>query len=616
MIKNLEGKTLIYEGDQSICKKFHEGSPKIKSQCEKKLNVMMSKLNFSKDHVIYKCDSGLVYIAVAIIVNGEHIANLLTGHVFFEKPNVGFFEEQANELGYNEDNYINLVKKIPVIPKEKVKDLVYFLCKVGKIIGEVAYNHLKELEVNKKLSGSYIEINSIQHQLRVAEEQLKEQYDELQRMAYYDALTGLPNSNFIQKELQNYIDNNNGRKFGAICIGLDNFKNINDTFGHKYGDGLLKKISNELRLMLDGKCTVSRIGGDEFLVLIRGIRDKIEVEKTIQDILINLSKMWILEEKEFFISASIGVSIYPDDAEDVTKINRNVDIAMNKAKHLGKNCYVFFEKSMHEEILRKTEMEKELRNAIKNNELSLNYQPQVDIKTGKIVSLEVLLRWNSRKFGCVSPVEFIKLAEETGLIIPIGEWVLKSACLQHIEWKRKEYEYDFIAINVSVIQLQKNNFLDIVKKILNETKMKPEFLELEITESVMMQTLDANLKVLNELKEMGIRIALDDFGTGYSSLNYLKCLPINTLKLDKSFIDGLCKSSYEEMITQEMIKLAHRMDLDVIAEGVELEEQLQSLMEKECNRIQGYYFSRPFPAEKIEPLLDKGTFSIDHRILS
>ncbi|WP_406542683.1 putative bifunctional diguanylate cyclase/phosphodiesterase [Clostridium ljungdahlii] len=260
---------------------------------------------------------------------------------------------------------------------------------------------------------------------------------------------------------------------------------------------------------------------------------------------------------------------------------------------------------MYNEILKKVEMEKELRKAIKNNEFILYYQPQVDMENTKVVGFEALIRWNSPKLGWVMPLEFINLAEETGLIIPIGEWVLKTACSQNKMWKDNGYSYDFISINVLPIQLKDDNFVYTVKKVLEETELKPEYLEIEITESVMMESLESNLKVINELKNMGVKVALDDFGSGYSSLNYLKSIPINTLKIDKTFIDGICSDYYEDIITEEIIKLAHRMKLEVVAEGVEEENQIKSLKGKNCNKIQGYYFGKPMPSEDIKDFLKK-----------
>lgn len=609
-IKEIRNDDFTSITSSKICCDFYKVNEITKMRCKESQDAIIKELNEGKDYVIHKCKNGLVQIVVPIIINKVLVAIIYANRMFFEEPNMEYFKNQALELGFNEDEYLKTIKEIPVVSKKKIKPITDFILRISKLLAEMGCRHLNELEANKKLSESYLELSGVYQQLRAAEQQLRNQYDELEKMAYYDPLTGLPNWHYIQKEITKYSNENDSSKLAIMYIDLDNFRNINNGFGHHYGDKLLQEIGRSLQTLLKKNCIVSRASGDEFLIVQYGVKNRKEVLKTVGKISGLLNSTWQLDEKEFFVSASIGIAVFPEDGQDFDKILRSAEIAVNKAKELGKNSYMFFEKPLYDEISRKTEMEKELRTAIKNDELILHYQPQVDIKTGKIVSLEALLRWNSKKFGWVSPYEFIKLAEETGLIIPIGQWVLKTACLQNKDWKSKGYDYEFISVNVSVTQIQNRNFLDSVKEILSETGTRPECLELEITESVMMETIESNLRILNELRNMGIRIALDDFGTGYSSLNYLKSLPINTLKLDKSFIDGLCKNSYEELITYEIIKLAHRMDLDVAAEGVEFEDQLKSLMEKECNRIQGYYFSKPFPPVEIESVLERGSFNI------
>ena len=357
---------------------------------------------------------------------------------------------------------------------------------------------------------------------------------------------------------------------------------------------------------------VSRTGGDGFLLLKREINGRIELENLAQHIIDDISGLWVFSGNEVLVSVNIGITVFPKDGRKVAKLLRNVDVALNRAKLTSKNSYVIFEKYMYDEILEKTELERELRKALKNNEFILYYQPQVDIKTRDIVGFEALIRWDSPKLGWVMPQKFISLAEETGLIVPIGDWVLKTACMQNKLWKNKGYSYDFISVNVSTVQLKDNNFIDTVRDTLKETGLKPECLEVEITESVMMESFDWSLQVITELKDMGIKVALDDFGSGYSSLNYLKSIPINTLKIDKTFIDGICKGSYENIITGEIIELAHKMELEVVAEGVEMEEQISYLKEKNCNKIQGYYFGKPMPSECINMLLEEKKIKLDN----
>jgi diguanylate cyclase (GGDEF) domain len=597
-IKNADGETIILTKYNKICEKLHKDDSLIRfRQCEAEKNILHQIKN-GKDYAVCQCKNSLIYIGAPILINGNYIATLFAGQVFSKEPDIECFKVQAKKFKFNEEEYIKSIKEIPIISEEKVKEIINLLCKVSKILGEVGYRHLKEFEANKKLSENYIELSTVYQQLSVAEQELRQQYEEMERMAYFDLVTNLPNWNFFSKELINYIKNSSA-KFAVFKVDLDNFKNVNDTYGHEYGDKLLKNMGESIQRDLGKDFVVARTSGDEFLILQPKINDKLDAINTAEKLLKTLNGLWEIDEKEFFASVSIGVTIYPDDCGDIAGILRNADIAVNKAKDSGKNLYKFFESSMHDEIMKKAELEKQLRKAIKDDEFLLYYQPQVHVETRKIVSFEALIRWKNKKFGWISPAEFIGLAEETGLIIPIGEWVLRAACLQNKEWKNKGYSYDFISVNVSAVQLQKSDFVNMVKKVLKETGTKPESLEIEITESVMMESLDLNLNALNELRSMGFRVALDDFGTGYSSLNYLKSLPINTLKIDKTFVDGLCKNSYEEIITEQIIKLAHKMDLEVVAEGVELEEQLKSLEGKHCNKIQGYYFAKPLPPEEI-----------------
>lgn len=601
-IKDAKGESITLNNYDKICEKFYKDDLLDRFDQYEAEKTILERIKKGDEYAVYRCKNNLIYMGAPIIIDGDYKAILFAGQIFSKEPNIECFKSQERNSKFDEEEYIKNINKIPVLSEKKTSEIISVLCKIAKILGEFARRHLKELEANKKLSESYIELSNVYQQLSVAEKELRHQYEEMEKMAYYDLVTNLPNWNFFSKKLNEYTNNygsNNLGRFAVFKIDLDNFKTVNDTYGHEYGDKLLKAMGESIQRNLGRDFVVARTGGDEFLILQPKINNKSDAVDTAEKLLNTLNGLWEIDEKEFFAAISIGITIYPDDSSECAEILRNVDIAVNKAKDLGKNLYKFFEFSMHDEIMRKAELEKQLRKAIKCNEFILYYQPQVNVESRKIVSFEALIRWNNKKFGWISPGEFISLAEETGLIIPIGEWVFRTACLQDKEWKEKGYVYDFISVNVSAIQLQKSDFVNVVKKILQETNTKPESLEIEITESVMMESLDLNLNALNELRSMGLRVALDDFGTGYSSLNYLKSLPINTLKIDKTFVDGLCKNSYEEIITEQIIKLAHKMDLEVVAEGVELEEQLKSLEGKNCNKIQGYYFAKPLPPEEI-----------------
>lgn len=434
----------------------------------------------------------------------------------------------------------------------------------------------------------------------------KEAEEKIKFMAFYDSLTKLPNRTLFMRKLDEEIEwakrnNSNGAVF---FIDLDNFKNINDTLGHNYGDKLLVYLSKKLKRLITSEDIICRLGGDEFL-LIHACSDCVEMERYAKKLLDLFDNSFEIDNKEMYVTASIGIAIYPKDGEDSSEILKNADFAMYKAKELGKNRFAFYNESIYMQLERKTNIERILRNSIGNNELMIYYQPQYDANTEEIFGFEALLRLNSIELGFISPAEFIPIAEESRYISEIDLWILKEACLQCKEWMKKGYKFKSISVNVSSVDMQKNNFLENIKKILKETKISPDIIELEITETALMTSIDYNINELNELKKSGIRIALDDFGTGYSSLNYLRSIPINTLKIDKSFIDNITTSKKEESIMNNIIEMAHTMDLKVVAEGVETSNQLKILKEKRCDYIQGYYFSRPLPPEEIEKLLLK-----------
>lgn len=434
----------------------------------------------------------------------------------------------------------------------------------------------------------------------------KEAEEKIKFMAFYDSLTKLPNRTLFMKKLDKEIESSkSSNKKGAVFfIDLDNFKNINDTLGHNYGDKLLIYLSRKLKKITSSEDTLCRLGGDEFLLIHNYSKIK-ELEDYAKKLLDLFDNNFEIGNKVMYVTASIGIAVYPKDGEDSSTLLKNADFAMYKAKELGKNRFAFFNESIYMQLERKTNIERILRTAIENNELTIYYQPQYDINHQGIFGFEALLRLNSKELGFISPDEFIPVAEESGYISKIDLWVLKEACLQSKNWMQKGYEFKSISVNVSSVDIQKSNFLKSIKNILKETNISPDIIELEITETALMKSIDYNINELNELKKIGIRIALDDFGTGYSSLNYLRSIPINTLKIDKSFIDNIATSKKEESIMNNIIEMAHTMDLKVVAEGVETSSQFEILKSRECDYIQGYYFSRPLPPEEIEKLLSK-----------
>jgi diguanylate cyclase (GGDEF)-like protein len=388
-----------------------------------------------------------------------------------------------------------------------------------------------------------------------------------------------------------------------MFLDLDGFKMINDTMGHSAGDELLKKVSDRLVKTLRNTDIIARIGGDEFIIMIECIENIKDVKFIADKIIKSFIKPFIIEGQDCFISTSIGVSIYPIDGENAEVLIKNADIAMYKAKEGGKNKYVLCTPLMKDSINETLNITNKLYRAMENNELELYYQPQVNSYTNEIVGAEALLRWKNSELGMISPSKFILLAEQTGLIKPIGEWVLRTACKQNKIWQNVGYPKIRIAVNISVKQFEDRSLLTAIEDVLKETEMEPKYLEIEITESIIMKEKEYVIATLNKLREMGIQIAIDDFGTEYSSLSYLKNLPANRIKIAMPFVHGINVNNKDESITKAIIVLAKNMNMGLIAEGVETQAQLEFLTQRLCDEIQGYYFYKPMPASEMEKLL-------------
>ncbi|MHB1404918.1 MAG: putative bifunctional diguanylate cyclase/phosphodiesterase [Desulfitobacteriaceae bacterium] len=432
----------------------------------------------------------------------------------------------------------------------------------------------------------------------------KEDNESIKRMAYHDALTGLPNRYLFDDRLSVALEQ--ARRYqhmlGVMFLDLDHFKCINDTLGHAVGDQFLQEVARRLQGCLREGDTVSRMGGDEFTVLLPEVISQNDAVKVAQRVIEALKQPFWMDDRELYITSSIGIAIHPKHGEDAETLLRLADVAMYQAKSAGRNNYKVFTPGMNAGTLERMDLECGLRHALERQELLLYYQPQLDVRTGKIVGAEALLRWQNPKWGLVLPLHFIPLAEENGLISSIGEWVLRTACAQNVMWQKSGYSSLRIAVNLSVRQFQQPNLVRLVADVLEETGLDPELLELEITESVAMQNVDFTSRKLKELKRMGVRIAIDDFGIGYSSLNYLKRLPITTLKIDKTFIND-CTSNHEDaMIISAVVALAKSLQYKVIAEGVETHGQFAFLQKTNCDEVQGYLFGKPVPAEDFERL--------------
>jgi len=439
-------------------------------------------------------------------------------------------------------------------------------------------------------------------ELEISEKTLEKNMAEIERLAYYDSLTGLPNRELIFRKINKLIENPEDIEFSLLFIDLDNFKTVNDILGHEYGDQMLGNIGEKMKECIEKDDVIARLGGDEFLILKTSTTDKESLEMTAQKVLDIFSSDWSIEEKDFYITSSIGIVRYPEDGMDTHTLYKNADMAMYRVKENGKNGFGFYDISINKKIEEKLKMETSIRKAIKNEELQVYYQPQVDIKTMKIIGVEALVRWNHPTEGIIEPSKFIPFAEENGLIFDIDRIVMKTACKQMKEWQKK-YKPIILSLNLTCIDIQKKDFVDNFKVMLNETGLEAEYLDLEITEDMVMKNFEHSIDVLNNLRDLGVRISLDDFGTGYSSLNYLKRLPIDSIKIDKSFVAEITEESKEEAIAQTIIALAHKMNLFVVAEGIETKKQLEFLEEQECDIAQGYYFNRPLPASEVEKIL-------------
>jgi diguanylate cyclase (GGDEF)-like protein/PAS domain S-box-containing protein len=437
----------------------------------------------------------------------------------------------------------------------------------------------------------------------ITERKLIEQ--ELNHLATHDALTSLPNRLMFSQLLNHAIQSaqRNKKQLAVLFIDLDRFKIINDSLGHEAGDLMLQEISNRFKQLLRSSDIVGRLGGDEFIILIEDVNELGQVATLAHKILTTTIKPAAIMGEECRITASIGISIYPTDGQDEQSLMKNADIAMYFAKEEGKNNYQFYSENIQSIANERLSIETNLRRALERNELYLDYQAKLDFKTGMITGVEALLRWNNPYLGSVTPTQLIPVAEETGMIVPIGRWVLKTACAQNVAWQRQGLPAICMAVNLSLRQLTDENLLNDIKAILKETGMAPHLLELEITESMVMHNPKRLIAVLNKIKDLGIRLAIDDFGTGYSSLAQIKNFPVNTLKVDRSFIRNIPHNSENKAITEAVIIMGKNLRLTVVAEGVETQEEENFLRQQVCDEMQGFHFSKPITPDQFADLL-------------
>jgi len=429
----------------------------------------------------------------------------------------------------------------------------------------------------------------------------------LHHMAYHDALTNLINRTLFRDRLDHALirSRRSGFKVALLFVDLDRFKVTNDTLGHDIGDILLKEVAKRLLKCARQEDTVARFGGDEFTVIVEGVTEDDDASAVAKNIIDALTQPFNLAGNEVFVSSSVGIALDDKRRIDAETLIRHADIAMHRAKEKGRNRYQFYEPEMNAKARVQMDLENSLHHALERHEMELYYQPQVDVSSGKICGAEALLRWNHSTLGMIPPIEFIFLLEETGLIIPVGEWVLRTACEQWKLWRDQGLltETASISVNISSYQFKVADFAAVVESVLQDTQLPPCCLDLEITEGTLMEDTEASTVTLNRLKQMGVSISIDDFGTGYSSLSYLKKFPLDYLKIDKSFVQDIVVDPDDAAIATAIIGLSHNLRLQVVAEGVEDEQVLQFLKQKHCDYYQGYYFSKPVPTAEFSKIL-------------
>jgi len=439
----------------------------------------------------------------------------------------------------------------------------------------------------------------------------KQVEEQILRQATYDSLTNLPNRILFLEHLSDALATIKQQQgmLALLFIDLDNFKSVNDTLGHDKGDILLQQAAHRLKKCIRKVDTIARFGGDEFTVILQMIDSANSAGQVAEKIIDTFATPFLLNGNEAYIGASIGISLSPYDSNNPTVLLRNADIAMYQAKAAGRNQYYFFTEEINAAAQARMNMELDLRRAIEREEFSISYQPIVDICSGKVSGVEALLRWHHPEHGWIAPDKFIPLAEETGLINPIGEWVLKTACQQGQQWLKEGVQPLVISVNLSSCQMMTGKMIGILEKILNQTGYPTEFLVLEITESLLLEDTATTTRQLHKLKEMGIRLSIDDFGTGHSSLSYLKHFPVDTIKIDKSFIQDMATLPEDASLVQAIVAMSHSLGLNTIAEGVENEDQLALICALKCDFVQGYYYSEPLQPDELISFLDKREYT-------
>lgn len=463
-------------------------------------------------------------------------------------------------------------------------------------------NNSLELRIKEEIEKRILIYEKSNLDLKESSKKLKKQKDAYKKLAYYDILTKLPNRVLFYDRLKHSIDKSkrNNTKLAVLFLDLDNFKEINDSLGHQVGDSVLKILAARLQKRLRKSDTLARLGGDEFTLLLEDLGDLSSIGEISQSLIQVISEPIKIKEHTLYVTVSVGISIYPDDGQDTEGLLKCADAAMYSAKNEGCSLFHFYKEEMTVKALERITFETNMRHALENDEFIVYYQPLIDIRTNRLIGLEALLRWQHPEKGLLIPETFIHIAETSSLIIQIGERVLENVAVQLKKWHEKGFDPEYISVNLSVKQLRHQDLISIISDILEKTKFRSKWLELEITESYTMRKPVQAIKLLNQIKDLGVDLTIDDFGTGYSSLSYLKKLPVNKLKIDRAFIKDITENKDDKALVSAILSMARSMNLDVIAEGVETEEQKQCLEEMGCYKIQGYLYSKPMSASDIE----------------
>ena len=574
-----------------------------------------------------------------IIVQLSKDFDLYKVRIFSHDGTILFSTEKAETGKVNEKDYFhrqvaqgqtftNLVEKShrsldgPIVKRDVVETYVPFMDK-GRFTG--AFELYYDITVNKAILKDHINKSSTfllvatcvflalltgiwLRAKRALVKQLVAE-EEIHQLAYFDSLTGLPNRSLLEDRLAQALHRakRDGKKAALLFLDLDHFKDVNDSFGHHKGDLLLQQVAQRLQTFVRKCDTLSRIGGDEFIHFITGLEEAYDVSSLAVRIQAALQPAFKIDGHEVHISSSIGIAIFPENGEDPATLQVHADMAMYAAKENGRNTHMYFTEEMNQHALERRKLEVSLRSALKENEFFLVFQPQIDLGSDKIVGAEVLLRWQHPELGVIPPDKFIPLAEETGLIGPIGEWVLDAACRQLRAWQDAGYPLQRVGVNVSGFQFQQPDLIEMIDRILEETGLDPCSLELELTESIVMENADANIQKLSQLRERGISLAIDDFGTGYSSLSYLKFFTVDRIKIDRSFVRHLTEINDDAAIVETILAMAKTLNLKVVAEGVENQEQLDFFKARDCHEIQGYFLGRPMVPDDFVQTISGGT---------